>query len=134
MTYSVSFIPPGFGKRLREERLRLKIKQEKLGEIGGVGRVTQFEYEREARSPNVKYLSAIASSGVDLGYLLFAQGKGKSSLKSEQMGAIEKQALKMLVSNEKEMGTQMNDDKRYELFELIRSELVAKKLQDALAE
>ncbi len=107
----------------------MKINQDALGEAGGVGRVTQFEYEREARSPTVKYLRAIADVGVDLTYVLFARRLETSSLKPEELAAIDKQALKMLVRNEFELGKDMDDESRHKMFEILRSQLIAKKFQ-----
>lgn len=125
-----SGIPQGFGSRLREERTRLKIKQAELGEIGGVGRVTQFEYEREARSPTIKYLNAIASAGIDLAYILFARRVDPAKLKDEEITEINKQALKMVARNEKDLGKEMDDEKRLLMFELLRSQLISMKLQE----
>ena len=40
------------GKRLGEERDRLGFSQEDLGEIGGVKKNAQFQYEKDKRSPS----------------------------------------------------------------------------------
>lgn len=66
-----SGIAPGFGKRLRVERKRLRKTQAEFGEIGGVHRLAQINYERENTAPNVIYLSLVAAIGVDLMYLIF---------------------------------------------------------------
>jgi phage repressor protein C with HTH and peptisase S24 domain len=59
-----------FGGRLKEERARLSMSQTELAAIGGVGKTTQINYEKDARSPDAAYLSALARAGVDVQYLL----------------------------------------------------------------
>ncbi|MCL7660626.1 XRE family transcriptional regulator, partial [Klebsiella pneumoniae] len=39
------------GSRLREERERLGLSQQALGEIGGVKKLTQLNYEKGDRAP-----------------------------------------------------------------------------------
>lgn len=58
------------GDRLREERERLELNQEQLGQIGGVNRNTQGKYEKGERSPDAAYLAAVAASGVDVLYVV----------------------------------------------------------------
>ncbi|CAJ3422010.1 transcriptional regulator [Burkholderia pseudomallei] len=58
------------GSRLREERLRLGLSQDEFAAVGGVLRRAQSNYESDDRSPDAKYLSAIAELGVDLLYVL----------------------------------------------------------------
>jgi transcriptional regulator with XRE-family HTH domain len=59
-----------FGKRLREERERLRLNQTDFGRIGGVTKTSQFNYEQGERSPNVEYWKAIAEIGADVAYIL----------------------------------------------------------------
>jgi transcriptional regulator with XRE-family HTH domain len=61
------------GERLKEERERLKISQEVLGESAGVGRTAQYNYEQGKRSPDADYLIAVAAMGIDVVYLLSGQ-------------------------------------------------------------
>ncbi|MGR1216554.1 helix-turn-helix domain-containing protein [Metapseudomonas otitidis] len=63
-------INSSFGNRLRDERIRLTLKQEDLARVGGVNRNTQGSYERGARAPDASYLVAIAAVGVDVMYVL----------------------------------------------------------------
>lgn len=58
------------GDRLKEERSRLGLSQTDLGAAGGVGKTTQINYEKGAGSPDAKYLSAVASLGVDILYVV----------------------------------------------------------------
>ena len=53
-------------ERLREERKRLGLTQERFGAEGGVGKLAQLNYEKGERSPDAAYLSAIALAGVDV--------------------------------------------------------------------
>lgn len=57
------------GKRIREERVRLDATQEYFAALGGVTVQTQRRYEAGARSPDAKYLSAIAHA-VDIQYII----------------------------------------------------------------
>ncbi len=66
----IGTIPSGFGKRLREERERLNFTQVELSKLAGLGRLTQIAYENETASPRTTYLSAVATVGVDILYLL----------------------------------------------------------------
>ncbi|MDR3086760.1 MAG: helix-turn-helix domain-containing protein [Azoarcus sp.] len=59
-----------FGERLRAERERFGLTQTQLGLAGGVQKQAQLKYEKDERSPDAAYLSAIASIGVDVLYIL----------------------------------------------------------------
>jgi transcriptional regulator with XRE-family HTH domain len=58
------------GGRLKEERARLGVSQTELGTIGGVGKTTQINYEKNERQPDAGYLAAAAAAGVDVLYVL----------------------------------------------------------------
>lgn len=58
------------GKRLKEERLRLGLSQAALGEIGGVRKQAQLNYEKGERNPDSAYLSAIAKFGADIQFIV----------------------------------------------------------------
>lgn len=64
-------ITSGLGQRLKEERERLKFTQVALAKVAGLGRLTQIAYEDETAYPRTTYLSAVATAGVDILYLLF---------------------------------------------------------------
>lgn len=57
-------------ERLREERKRLGLTQERFGAEGGVGKLAQLNYEKGERSPDAAYLSALALVGLDVSYVL----------------------------------------------------------------
>ncbi len=57
-----------FGDRLREVRGQLS--QAEFGRMGGVQRNAQAKYESGERSPDARYLEALAARGVDVVYLL----------------------------------------------------------------
>lgn len=59
----------GYGDRIREERLRLKLNQEEFGALGGVARPSQSNYESEQRVPDLKYLANLCEK-VDVMYIL----------------------------------------------------------------
>lgn len=74
------------GDRLRDERVRLNLKQEDLAQVGGVNRNTQGSYERGARHPDTAYLTAVAGLGVDIAYVVTGQrylGESMSAFESQ---------------------------------------------------
>ena len=58
------------GVRLREERERLAMSQEKFAALGGVQKRAQINYESGERLPDAGYLAAIAADGADVMYIL----------------------------------------------------------------
>jgi transcriptional regulator with XRE-family HTH domain len=62
-----------FYKRLRQERKRLGLSQEKFSALGGVTRDTQMNYENGSRKPDSSYLAAIGLAGVDVLFLLIGE-------------------------------------------------------------
>ncbi|MGV4733187.1 helix-turn-helix domain-containing protein [Burkholderia pseudomallei] len=70
------------GSRLREERLRLGLSQDEFAAVGGVARRAQSNYESDERSPDAKYLTAVAGLGVDVLFILL----GRRDAAGEQGG------------------------------------------------
>lgn len=58
------------GLRLREERELLGLNQTEFGQLGGVAKVAQLNYEKGYRVPGAEYLNRLAMGGVDVGYVL----------------------------------------------------------------
>lgn len=58
------------GGRLREERKRLKLSQEKSAELSGVSRRAYVDWEKGTASPSASALSAMAEHGFDVLYIL----------------------------------------------------------------
>jgi transcriptional regulator with XRE-family HTH domain len=58
------------GSRIKEERARLGLSQEKMASAGGVQKRAQARYESDERCPDGLYLSAIAQIGADVQYIL----------------------------------------------------------------
>ncbi|HWU34045.1 MAG TPA: helix-turn-helix transcriptional regulator, partial [Methylovorus sp.] len=123
-------LPPGFGDRLKEERKRLGLNQTDFGERAGVQRFTQYQYEAEVNSPSVRYLAAIVESGVDLTYLLFGVRVNHTALPQQEMQAIERKVFDLLAQNEKALGEELSAEKRFVMFDLIRSHLIQSKLNE----
>lgn len=67
----------GIGDRIREERSRLGLSQEAFGDIGGVKKFAQSNYERSKRHPDTAYLEKISRAGVDVLYVI--TGKRQTS-------------------------------------------------------
>lgn len=61
------------GDRLREERERLGLSQLAMGDVGGVKKLAQLNYEKGDRKPDSAYLAAIAAIGADVLYILTGQ-------------------------------------------------------------
>lgn len=80
----------GIGDRLFEERKRLKLSQQAMGEIGGVHANAQRNYEKGVRSPDAAYLAAVAAKGVDVLYVLTGQrSKSEESLSSDEAALLD---------------------------------------------
>jgi len=58
------------GERIRLERERLGLSQTEVGEVGGVKKNAQHNYETGKRQPDAAYLAAISKIGVDVLYVL----------------------------------------------------------------
>lgn len=77
------------GDRLRKERERLNFSQTMFGEVGGVTKKTQGLYERGERCPDAMYLIAIATLGVDVGYVLDGKREGALVLSTEEAALLD---------------------------------------------
>ena len=75
-----------FKDRLRAERKRLGLSQEKFAAIAGVTKDTQLNYESGARKPDSDYLIAVCNAGVDSHYLL--HGTPSSADLSDEEGEL----------------------------------------------
>lgn len=60
------------GDRLKTERLRLELSQEKFAELCGVKKRAQIYYETSERSPDLDYVEALiaAKTGADLRFII----------------------------------------------------------------
>jgi len=56
--------------RLKEERTRLALTQDQMAAAAGLNRTAQIRYEKGERNPDADYLAAVASAGVDIGYVV----------------------------------------------------------------
>lgn len=76
------------GERLKEERVRLGLSQAALGEIGGVRKQAQLNYEKGERNPDSAYLSAIAKFGADIQYIVTGIRSAESLSSDEKLSLI----------------------------------------------
>ncbi|RDI20710.1 transcriptional regulator with XRE-family HTH domain [Pseudacidovorax intermedius] len=67
---------PDFSSRLVEVRKDRGLNQAEFGALGGVTKDSQLNYEKGVRKPDAAYLEALASTGVDVGYLITGQHSG----------------------------------------------------------
>lgn len=58
------------GQRLREERERLGLSQERFAAVGGVQKRAQINYEAGERAPDALYLEGVALLGVNVLYVI----------------------------------------------------------------
>lgn len=58
------------GSRLREERERLRMTQDEFCARSGVGKRALIHYEKNERSPDANFLSAVHAMGADVLYVL----------------------------------------------------------------
>jgi len=130
MFKSFEKIPKGFGERLKLERKRLGLNQEEFGEKVGIQRFTQYQYEVEVNSPTVRYLASILEAGVDLTYVLFGIRVNQMALPKNEMQEIERKAFDLVDLSESNLGEKLTSEKRYVMFDLMRSHLIQSKLNE----
>lgn len=117
-------IPPGFGLRLKEERLRLRLSQAQLAELAGIQRLAQLQYEAEGTAPTTRYLSAVATAGVDLSYLILGIRLGEGGLTPEQTQRVEDKAFDWIQKcAECQPDGKLSADSHKMLFKLFRGYL-----------
>lgn len=117
-------IPKGFGSRLKSERKRLGLNQEDFATKIGIKRFTQYQYEAEINSPTVRYLEKAIEIGVDLAYIIFDVRMEQHLIAEPDMPAVERKAFDLLEHNENLIGERFTPEKRYIMFDLIRSQLL----------
>jgi len=118
-------VPPGFGQRLKEERLRLGKNQLEFAQAGGVGRLSQIQYESETTSPTTRYLSGIANIGTDLAFLLLGVRLGGGKLTAAQEERIDKLAFDSIENYAKtQPGGQLSAESRRILYRVFRNCLI----------
>ncbi|MCL1076499.1 helix-turn-helix domain-containing protein [Shewanella dokdonensis] len=88
-----------FGTRLREERERLGYNQTDFGDIGGVRKNAQSNYEQGERQPDAEYLQKIQAIGVDVHYLLTGERRESDGMIKEllqrwhQLSAVQREIV-----------------------------------------
>ncbi|WP_157956921.1 XRE family transcriptional regulator [Salinicola aestuarinus] len=75
------------GDRIKEERDRLDLSQTAFASLAGVGKTTQINYEKNNRSPDTDYLSALDAAGVDTFYVLTGRRLEEQKSLAESGGA-----------------------------------------------
>lgn len=59
-----------FFERLKLEREKTGYSAEEFGILGGVGKASQYNYEKGIRKPDIEYLANIAKVGCDIQYIV----------------------------------------------------------------
>lgn len=118
-------MPPGFGRRLKQERLRLGKSQLEFAQAGGVGRLSQIQYENETTAPTTRYLSKIADIQADLSFLVLGLRRGEGNLTAAQEERIDKIAFDLIEAYAKtQPGGQLSSDSRRILYRVLQSSLI----------
>ena len=60
-----------FGERLKGIREEMKLSLSAFGDLAGVTGTSQGHYEKDARSPDIRYLERIKEHGIDVDFLLW---------------------------------------------------------------
>ena len=119
-----------FGARLSEERKRIGMNQKDFGAVAGVTKTSQLNYENEQRSPNVDYLQAIATLGVDIQYILTGIREKTSVIQEKAIHyAVNKRAQCMA-----ELLDALNDDQQKEIFTIIEEKKRLNQLEATVAQ
>ena len=70
-----------FPQRLKIERERLGLSQTEFGRMGGVSKITQWNYEAGRHSPTLPYIETLRAGGtVDVVYLVTGTRMGRGEL------------------------------------------------------
>jgi transcriptional regulator with XRE-family HTH domain len=113
-----------FGQRLREERERLKLRQEDFAELGGVKRVTQHLYELSERFPDVRYLEALIGHGVDVQYLILGRRLSPSAASVQVSGEVLDEIYRAVEEFARDAkGNPMPIETKLQLFRFLRAAL-----------
>lgn len=80
MVFETLWNPESIGERIKSERRRLGLSQDKFASAGGIKRTTLYQYEHGDRLPSFGFLLKTAVAGLDLGYIIY----GKRNLRLEE--------------------------------------------------
>lgn len=86
--------------RLEEERRRLGLNKSSMASLGGIANSAYGYYENGDRAPSGEFLAAVATSGVDVQYVLTGN-------RSESVDGLSCEELKLL-ANFRDSGKQKN--------------------------
>ncbi|MCB1622292.1 MAG: helix-turn-helix transcriptional regulator [Thiothrix sp.] len=91
------------GQRLKEERLKTGLSQERFASIAGTTKKSQIDYETDKTQPKAGYFEAIhnASLGVDILYILTNSSDHHSKVDHylSNLSEDENQAIKLIVKS-----------------------------------
>jgi transcriptional regulator with XRE-family HTH domain len=120
---TLKFLPDA-SSRLRDERIRLGLKQDVVGEVTGVGRHTQANYESGRTFPTTQYLERAAEIGVDAVYVLFGTRNSDVSLRIDQdLFSIAGEDVAFFLEQRKEQHYSLKDRWKliFSLYDFLRS-------------
>lgn len=114
-----------FGKRLKEERIKLGLNQAEAAEKCGFSREMWGKWERGENRPSSEKLFSFSKIGIDIGYVMHGRRGETAAMPSESLSAEEKELLALF--------RQLGSGSRKELADYAAFKLVVeKKAQTAL--
>ncbi|HFB4996802.1 TPA: helix-turn-helix domain-containing protein [Neisseria gonorrhoeae] len=114
-----------FGKRLKEERIKLGLNQAEAAEKCGFSREMRGKWERGENRPSSEKLFSFSKIGIDIDYVMHGRRGETAAMPSESLSAEEKELLALF--------RQLGSGSRKELADYAAFKLVVeKKAQTAL--
>lgn len=101
-----------FPKRLTQIREQAGYSVEEFGVLGGVGKATQYNYEKGTRKPDIEYLERLATLGYDILYIVTGKASD-SSLNPNEAQLIElyrQTSLPIKQAVMRVLGSDLNED------------------------
>jgi transcriptional regulator with XRE-family HTH domain len=77
------------GKRLKEERIRLGLTQEKIMELAGVSKPTVISWEKGNSTLNANVLAILSQNGFDVLYIVTGTRTGDPKLKPDEAALLD---------------------------------------------
>lgn len=120
---------PGVGDRLRQERRRLGLSQERFGELAGLKRTVIGFFERGVAVPHTEYLATWAEHSLDVIYVLFG-------VRPEQLAAavlsteLTERVFAQIDQFENDLGHTLDPKTRAKVFRMVLAANVSGQTQE----
>lgn len=130
-------------ERIKEERQRLGLSQEKFGGIAGVSKQTVIAWEKGSTSPTALQLAELSAQGFDALYVLagervrppgYQEAQENSSAYAKAKTAEPSVSLNVREKAVLDCAQQLNTDNQQMLYGIAKSMLETQNLRDAMRE